>query len=74
MLVTEPTQPYAGAWWPAGHILGYEHTFVNTFADFVKAVAAGKSVQPTFEDGLQNEKVLAAISESAKTRQWIKVG
>jgi predicted dehydrogenase len=74
ILVTEASQPYAGAWWPPGHILGYEHTFVNTFADFVKAVAAGKSVQPTFEDGLQNEKVLAAISESAKTRKWIKVG
>jgi predicted dehydrogenase len=74
ILVTEPTQPYAGAWWPPGHIIGYEHTFVNTFADFIQAVVAGKSVQPTFEDGLQNEKVLAAIDQSAKTRQWVKVG
>ena len=73
ILVTESTQPYAGAWWPPGHILGYEHTFVNAFADFVRAVVAGKSVQPTFEDGLQNEKVLAAVGESAKTRQWVKV-
>jgi predicted dehydrogenase len=73
ILVTEPTQPYAGAWWPAGHIIGYEHTFVNTFADFVRAVVAGKSVQPTFEDGLQNEKVLSAVAESAKTRQWVNV-
>jgi predicted dehydrogenase len=73
ILVTEPTQPYAGAWWPPGHIIGYEHTFINTFADFIQAVAAGKSVHPTFQDGLQNEKVLAAIDESAKTRQWIKV-
>jgi predicted dehydrogenase len=74
ILVTESTQPYAGAWWPPGHIIGYEHTFVNTFADFIEAVVAGKSVQPTFEDGLQNEKVLAAIAESAKSRQWVKVG
>ena len=73
ILVTEATHPYAGAWWPPGHIIGYEHTFVNTFADFIQAVAAGKSVQPTFEDGLQNQKVLAAINESAKTRQWVKV-
>jgi predicted dehydrogenase len=73
ILVTESTQPYAGAWWPPGHIIGYEHTFVNTFADFVRAVAAGKSVQPTFEDGFQNEKVLEAINQSAKTRQWVKV-
>jgi predicted dehydrogenase len=73
ILVTEGVHPYAGAWWPPGHIIGYEHTFVNTFADFVKAVAGGKSVQPTFADGLANEKVLAAIEESAKSRQWVKI-
>jgi predicted dehydrogenase len=73
ILVTESTHPYIAAWWPPGHILGYEHTFINTFADFIRAVAAGKSIHPTFEDGLQNEKVLTAISESAKTRQWVKI-
>jgi len=73
ILVTEADHPYAGAWWPAGHIIGYEHTFVHTFADFVKAVAAGQSVQPTFEDGYRNECVLDAVSESAKTRNWVKV-
>lgn len=73
ILVTESAHPYAGAWWPPGHILGYEHTFVNTFADFVKAVAAGKSVQPTFADGLANQRVLDAVARSAKTRQWIKL-
>jgi predicted dehydrogenase len=73
ILVTEGTQPYAGAWWPPGHIIGYEHTFVNTFADFVQAVVDGKSVHPTFADGMQNEKVLGAIEESAKTRSWVKV-
>ncbi|MGA3172437.1 MAG: Gfo/Idh/MocA family oxidoreductase [Chthoniobacteraceae bacterium] len=72
ILVTERSQPYAGAWWPPGHIIGYEHTFVNTFADFIQAVVAGKSVHPTFEDGLRNQKILAAIAESAKTRQWVK--
>lgn len=73
IIVTEGAHPYAGSWWPPGHIIGYEHTFVNTFADFVKAVVAGKSVQPTFADGMQNEKVLGAIEESAKTRSWVKV-
>ena len=51
IIVTEGEHPYVGAWWPAGHIIGYEHTFVHTFADFVKAVVDGKSVQPTFADG-----------------------
>src|SRR5213595_2256215 len=41
------THPYAKNWWPPGHIVGYEHTFVNTIADFVNAVAAGNSVHPT---------------------------
>ncbi len=73
ILVTEGAHPYAGACWPPGHIIGYEHTFVNTVADFAKAVAAGKSVQPTFADGLANQRVLDAVAESAKTRQWIKI-
>jgi predicted dehydrogenase len=73
ILVTEGVHPYADAWWPPGHIIGYEHTFVNAFADFVKAVAAGRNVQPTFVDGMQNEKVLAAIEKSAKTRSWVKI-
>jgi predicted dehydrogenase len=74
ILVTEgASHPFISAWWPAGHIIGYEHTFVNTFADFVKAVVAGKSVQPTFEDGLANERVLEAIAQSSKARQWVKV-
>lgn len=74
ILVTDrEIHPYAKHWWPPGHIVGYEHTFVNTFADFLAAVVAGKSVQPTFEDGLANEKVLAAVEKSARTRRWVKV-
>ena len=73
ILVTESAHPYAGKWWPPGHILGYEHTLVNTFADFTKAVVAGKSVQPTFADGLANQRVLDAVARSAKSRKWIRV-
>ncbi|MBI5773144.1 MAG: Gfo/Idh/MocA family oxidoreductase [Verrucomicrobia bacterium] len=65
--------PYAKNWWPPGHIIGYEHTFVNTFADFIAAVVNGRSVHPTFEDGLQNERVLAAVEKSATSRRWVKV-
>lgn len=73
ILVTESTHPYAGAWWPPGHIIGYEHTFTNTFADFISAVVAGKSVQPTFRDGLENERVLSAVSQSAAEKRWISL-
>ena len=73
IIVTEGVHPYVGAWWPPGHIIGYEHTFVHTIYDFIQAVVKGKSVQPTFEDGLHNQKVLAAVEKSAKTRRWVKV-
>ena len=75
ILVTQPggTHPYVGQWWPPGHILGYEHTFVHTLADFVNAVLAGQSVQPTFEDGLKNQRVLEAVEQSANTKQWTTV-
>ncbi len=75
ILVTQPggTHPYVGNWWPPGHIIGYEHTFVHTIADFVEACVKGKPVQPTFEDGLKTERVLEAVEESGRTRQWVKV-
>lgn len=75
ILVTQPggAHPYVGQWWPPGHIIGYEHTFVHTIADFVNACIDGKPIQPTFEDGLRNERVLEAAEESAKTRQWVKI-
>ena len=41
ILVTEPEHPYAGAWWPPGHLLGYEHTFTHEVRDFLAAIAAG---------------------------------
>ncbi len=69
----EGSQPYSGIYWPPGHIIGYEHTFVHTVADFVKAVVAGKSVQPTFADGLRDQKVLEAISRSSEERKWVTV-
>lgn len=73
ILVTEKAHACADAWWPPGHIIGYEHTFVNTFADFLRAVAAGESTHPTFEDGLKNQRVLAAVEESARTKRWVSV-
>ena len=75
ILVTQPggAHPYVGNWWPPGHIIGYEHTFVHTIADFVNACVAGKPVQPTFEDGMRNQRVLEAVEESARSRQWVKI-
>jgi predicted dehydrogenase len=73
LLVTEPAQPYVGYWWPPGHLLGYEHSFVHTIADFVRAIVRGESVAPTFADGVANQQVLAAIEKSAKTQRWVRL-
>jgi predicted dehydrogenase len=66
ILVTEPDHPYLDAWWPPGHGLGYEHTFVHQARDLVRAIAAGRPPVPSFADGLQVQRVLAAVEESAE--------
>ncbi|MFF3393841.1 Gfo/Idh/MocA family protein [Streptomyces sp. NPDC002669] len=65
ILVTEPQHPYLEAWWPPGHALGYEHTFVHQARDLVRAIAEGTDPAPSFADGLQVQRVLAAVAESA---------
>ncbi|MFD8210412.1 Gfo/Idh/MocA family protein [Streptomyces sp. NPDC059695] len=66
ILVTEPGHPYLEGWWPPGHGLGYEHTFAHQARDLVLAVATGTAPAPSFADGLQVQRVLAAVEESAE--------
>jgi predicted dehydrogenase len=75
ILVTQPdgAHPYVHHYWRNGHLLGYEHTFIHTMADFVNACIEGKPVHPTFEDGLKNQQVLEAVELSVKKGQWAKV-
>jgi predicted dehydrogenase len=65
ILVTEPGHPYVANWWPAGHMLGYEHAFSHQAKDFVEAITSGTQPTPSFADGLQVQKVLAAVEASA---------
>ncbi|MEV6152776.1 Gfo/Idh/MocA family oxidoreductase [Nonomuraea sp. NPDC052129] len=65
ILVTEADHPYAGAWWPPGHGLGYEHTFTHEVKDFLEAIAQGSDPAPSFADGLRVQRVLAAVERSA---------
>ena len=73
ILVTEACHPYAGRWWPPGHTIGYEHTFVHTVADFVTAIHTGDPIHPDFDDGLRVVAVLEAALESAASGRQIKV-
>jgi predicted dehydrogenase len=70
ILVTESDHPFIKAWWPPGHIIGYEHTFTHTVYDLLEAIADNRIPQPSFVDGLRNQRVLEAIERSARTRRW----
>ncbi len=74
ILVTEPEHPYVSAWWPPGHMLGYEHGFSHQVVDFVTAIAHGTELDPTFDDGLAVQRVLAAVeASSANDSAWVAV-
>ncbi|MDH2427738.1 Gfo/Idh/MocA family oxidoreductase [Sphaerisporangium sp. TRM90804] len=74
ILVTEAGHPYAGAWWPPGHGLGYEHTFTHEVKDFLEAIGAGTDPAPSFADGLRVQRVLAAVQESADNEaRWTPI-
>ena len=71
--VTLPVHPYMEAWWPAGHSLGYEHTFTHLLADFFQAYAQDESPAPDFRDAAKTQAVLDAIERSDACRAWVDV-
>ena len=71
ILVNETEHPYLEAWWPQGHIIGWEHTFTHQIRDFLTAIAAGEAPSPSFEDGLQVQRVLDAVEASANNKSTI---
>jgi predicted dehydrogenase len=72
--VTRADHPYAGAWWPDGHTIGYEHTFTHEVRDLVHAIAEGRDPVPSFADGLQVQEVLDAVQRSAASGAgWTQV-
>ncbi|WP_284985350.1 Gfo/Idh/MocA family oxidoreductase [Arthrobacter sp. fls2-241-R2A-172] len=68
ILVNEPEHPYLEAWWPQGHIIGWEHTFTHQIRDFLLAIRDGSQPSPSFEEGLNVQHILAAIEESAAAK------
>jgi predicted dehydrogenase len=71
--VTDPSHPYVKAWWPSGHIIGWEHTFTHTVYKMVMAVARKKKMSPDWVDGVKNQAVLEAVETSAKSGKWVRV-
>jgi predicted dehydrogenase len=75
ILVTEPGHPYLSAWWPPGHLIGYEHSFTHEIRDLVEAIGEGRAPTPSFADGLQVQQVLAAVEASAAAGScWQSIG
>lgn len=74
ILVTEPEHPYVSAWWPAGHMLGYEHGFSHQVVDLVTAIVQGTDPDPSFAEGLRVQRVLDAVERSATNDSaWVRV-
>ena len=74
LMVTDAAHPYVGVWWPPGHIIGYEHTFVHAIQDFLTCLEKDKMPTPNFRDGVKNQAVMDAVERSAKSGRWVKVG
>ena len=72
VLVTEGAHKYIGAWWPAGHTIGWEHTFTHGVYDLLNGIAAGQSPAATFEDGLRCQAILDAVERSAASKSWVE--
>jgi predicted dehydrogenase len=71
--VLEDSHPYGGAWWPVGHVIGWEHAFVHVIHDFLTCIEQDRMPEPSFRDGIKVQTVLAAVERSAESQRWEKV-
>jgi predicted dehydrogenase len=73
IMCMDGVHPYAANWWPDGHVIGYEHTFVHHLADFLASIDSGKPFAPDFDDGVRIQAVLDAALQSAAGKRWVAV-
>lgn len=73
IIVTEACHPYMNAWWPPGHIIGYEHTFIHEVYELMEALANDRIPVPNFIDGVKCQEVLDAVDESIKKKRWVQL-
>jgi predicted dehydrogenase len=73
VMVTDLKHPVFGHFWRPGHIIGYEHTFIATLADFLACLSRGVEFHPNFTDALAVQRALAALQRSAASGQWADV-
>ena len=73
ILVTDEDDPYIDHWWPPGHTIGWEHTFVHQSATFLDTVAGDGDYTPDFETGLGVQRVLGAVQESDERGERVSI-
>ena len=76
VLVSEAFHPFWSNWWPHGHMIGWEHSFIHELTHFLEAIAVGKDVAPygaTFEDGYKTAVICDAILKSAATAKKVDI-
>ncbi|ELZ83140.1 oxidoreductase [Haloferax elongans ATCC BAA-1513] len=73
VLVTDETDPYVDHWWPPGHVIGWEHTFVHENYEFLSAAAEGSEFSPSFEEAYEVQEILDAIERSDDSGEWVSL-
>jgi predicted dehydrogenase len=73
ILVTDESDPYVDAWWPPGHIIGWEHLFVHENDEFLSAAAEGGEFHPSFEDALYVQRAMDAVERSDASGEWVEL-
>jgi predicted dehydrogenase len=76
VLVSEPFHPWWENWWPGGHMIGWEHTFVHEITHLLDCIVNDRPVGPhgaTFEDGYKAAVVCDAILQSAATKRLVDI-
>ena len=73
ILVTNATHPYVAAWWPPGHVIGYEHEFTHAVVDFLTAMEKGTKITPNLLDGVKDIQILEAGIISSNTGRKVNV-
>ena len=72
--VSEGAHPYWSHWWPPGHVIGYEHTFVHELYEYIQCIANDRPATPDFTDGEKCSQIIEAVEQSIERRSWVEVG
>ncbi len=73
VLATDPAHAFSEAWWPPGHTIGYEHTFIHEVVELMQALQENRQPVPNFRDGVKCQEVLEAVDLSIEKRQWVQI-